>query len=187
MISGGWWLRYYGTLRRMDSHPGRPLAPAALAPRRRGLAVAGVVAVLLIAVVAVVAVVAYAVTRADSAPPARQGQAAVAATSSPPAASASPVVLSTSPAAKIADQAATDACSQAYKAYKGASYDPAKMRAVGQRAAESAVPPLRIQGEKLVEIANHAAKSSDLTSTLALSTAVTELATYCLNNRLFNP
>jgi hypothetical protein len=152
--------------------------------RRRAGLIAGIAGLL----VAATAVVAYAATRTDSAPVARQSPTSEATAPPSPTASPSPVALSTSPAAKVNDEAASDACSQAYKAQGQDSYDPKKMRVVGMRAAESAVPSVRIQGERIVELADYAAKHADeLASTLNLSTAVTALATYCLNNRLFNP
>lgn len=177
-------MRYCGTLRRMNPHPERPPARPTARPRRRVLVIAGIAALL----IAGGAAFAYAATRSDPAPAARPSAAAGSARPSSRAASPSPVALSTSPAAAVNDEAASDACSQANKAQGDDSYDPKKMRVVGVRAAESAVPSVRIQGQRIVELADYAAKHPDeLASTLKMSTAVTELATYCLNNRLFNP
>lgn len=121
-----------------------------------------------------------------------QNSPAVAAGPAMSASSATPtqlVALSTSPAAIHADPAALDACELVKKAQGDDLYDPAKMRAAGQRAAQSANASVRIQGTRLTERADLAAKNGgkELSITLNMVTAAMDLATYCIKNGLVVP
>jgi hypothetical protein len=157
--------------------------------RRRALLIVGVVtAALLIGGV----VAAVALTRESTATPAAQQQAQGApapTTAAAGTASSPPVALSTSPATKSVDEAAVEACGLADKA-TGAqqagdgAYDPKQARAIGIRAGESAVPSVRIQGTRIVELADRAAKTGDAYHRIEMGTAVISLSTYCLNNGL---
>lgn len=171
-------MRHCVTLPRVDT-PEEPLYLARMAgprprnPRWRLLAAAGVG----LALVLLAAALLIDRDRRPAAAPA-----ATAASTSP--AAPSPVVLSTSPAMQVTDAAAVDACGRASKANGEAAYDPAKMRPIGQRAAESAVPAVHIQGVRLAELAERAARSGKAADALEMSTVVKDLAVYCLNNGL---
>jgi hypothetical protein len=93
----------------------------------------------------------------------------------------------------VPDPAALDACAAAYKASSGTAdiYDPAKMRVLGKRAAQSANTAIRDQGDQLltaVGIAD-AARGSDaeFQATIAMGGVATKLATYCLEQKFVTP
>lgn len=177
MISGGWCWSYCGTLRGM-SFSDTPK------PRRRTTLIVGI-AVLATAAAATAAVLLISGRQQES-----PAAAASPATSAPSASPTQAVVLSTSPAAIHADPAALDACELVKKA-QGTDdlYSPAKMRAAGQRAAQSANASVRIQGTRLTERADLAAKSGgkELSATLDMGTAATDLYTFCINDGLVVP
>jgi hypothetical protein len=182
MISGGWRLHYWCTLRGMHPDTEEPFTlgrTAGRQPRRRRRRIATVTAAVLLMGGAAAAL---ALADRPAAPAAQQTPGAAA--SATVIASSPPVVLSTSPASKSVDEAAIEACGLAQKTTGDAAYDPKRVRAVGQRAVESAVPSVRIQGTRLVELAGQVAKSDDVNSKLEMATAVMGLATYCLNNGL---
>lgn len=165
----------------MNPDPEQPFRLAQMAaPRRRTGLIVGIAALL----IAVGAAATYAATRTGATPGAQAARPSEAAASPSPTVSPSPVVLSTSPAVKVSDEAALEACGRAHKATGDAAYDPKIVRPIGQRAGESAVPSVRVQGEQIVDLADAAAKSDDPMDKIKMATAVTNLSTYCLNNGL---
>jgi len=155
-------------------------------PKRRRLTALVVCAAVVLAVAGVITAILLLRGQDQESPATAASPAAIASSSTPTQA----VVLSTSPATLHVDQAAVDACQLAKQA-QGTDdlYDPAKMRAVGQRAVQSANASVRIQGTRLTEQADLAAKSGgkELSATLTMGTTATDLYTFCIKSGLVVP
>jgi hypothetical protein len=152
----------------------------ATARSRRGWYIAGGAALAIVIAAGAAALVMLNSARADSS--------ATAATSPTSAvASIAPTEPEPSHVRVVADPAALDACEMVNKAQGDDLYDPTKMRAVGQRAAQSFNTAVKQKGGLLIERVDAAiaAKGDDATfqAKLAMQTAAQDLEIYCVQQK----